>query len=176
MSDMKGAMEKVGIKGSSSQKKCKCGKPIKNPKFDTCYECSQKKHSSGGQLPSNYLKDGYFDEKGHLREGIFKDDAKEIARILAPKMSSTSFRVFYNKLKAIETKYKVSNNNFDIIKPDLYAFERDVTLQVNRGVVPEEFRKFIIKNADLAAKGDKEFKGFAEHFLSVLAYFKDASK
>ena len=182
-----------GSPGGAGQKKCKqCGKSLKpDSKFDTCFECG-KKGGAGStsfgtpvSLPPEYLSKGYFDEKGNLREGIFKDEAKEVARVLAAKrMTSTSFRAFYNKVKAIENKYKTllcsagisKGDAFESIKASLFAFERDVAYQVSRGVVPEEFRKFIVKNAEIAKNGPKEFKGLIEHFLSVLAYFKDASK
>jgi len=189
MSDMKHALEKAGIKGGgemSAPKKCKCGNTIKDPKFDTCYNCSQKSREVSGysgtsksnsKIPDNYLKNGYFDNKEHLREGIFKEEAKEVANVIAAEgMTPTALRVFYNKLKAIESRYKSSKNDFDLIKPNIYAFERDVAYQASRGVVKEEFRKFITINAAIAAKGPKEFKGFIEHFLSVLAYFKDISR
>lgn len=162
--------------GGRVMKKCKCSKPIRDERFDTCYDCSQKK-TGAASLPEGYLVNGYFDEKENFREGIFKDEAKDVARVLAAlRMTPTSLRAFYNKLVAIENKYKSSDNNFDLIKPNIYAFERDVAYQVSRGVVSEEFRKFINKNAELAKKGPKEFKGFKEHFLSVLAYFKDVSR
>lgn len=191
MSDMKRAFEKAGIKGSGGgamKKKCmQCGNEFipKEPHHKVCFDCNNKKRYEGAsgldkstpRLSNDYLKDGYFDVNGYLRDGIFKEDAKEVATVLAGlKMTSTSLRAFYNKLKAIESKYKASNNNFDLIKPNLYAFERDVAYQISRGVVSEEFRKFINKNAELAINGPKEFKGFIEHFLSVLAYFKDVSR
>lgn len=190
MSDMKRAFEKVGIKGSGGgemKKKCvQCQREFipKEPQYKVCAECNKRRYEapsgldkSPARLSNDYLKVGYFDEKGYLRAGIFKEDAKEVANVLAAlKMTPTSLRAFYNKLKAIESKYNTSCNNFDFIKPNLYAFERDVAYQVSRGVVSEEFRKFINKNAELAIKGPKEFKGFLEHFLSVLAYFKDVSR
>ena len=190
MSDMKRAFEKVGIKetgGGGMNKKCiECGAEFtpKESHYKVCNNCNKKRYDvtsgfdkSTAKLPNDYLKEGYFDENGYLRAGIFQEDAKEVATVLAGlKMTSTSLRAFYNKLKAIESKYKASNNNFDLIKPNLYAFERDVAYQISRGVVSEDFRKFINKNAELAIKGPKEFKGFIEHFLSVLAYFKDVSR
>ncbi|GBD96679.1 MAG TPA: type III-A CRISPR-associated protein Csm2 [Nitrospirae bacterium] len=170
--------------GGGGMKKCSCGKLIKNDRFDTCFECSKKNRQdvhgydkSRERLPDNYLAKSYFDENGQLRAGIFKEDAKLVSKVLASwNTTPTSLRVFYNKLKAIECKYKSSSNDFDLVKPDLYAFERDVAYQVSRGVVSEEFRKFINVNAEIAAKGPKEFKGFVEHFLSVLSFFKDVSK
>jgi len=190
MSDWKGKLKnselyKTG--GGGMKKKCeKCGNEFvpKEPHHKICHECNRKVReglagadSPKAKLPDDYLTRGYFDENGYLREGIFKGDAKVVAGVLAGlRMTPTSLRAFYNKLKAIENRYKNSNNNFDLIKPNLYAFERDVAYQVSRGVVSEEFRKFINKNAELAIKGPKEFKGFIEHFLSVLSYFKDVSK
>ena len=190
MSEMKRAFEKAGIKGSGGgemNKKCvQCGNEFtpKEAHHKVCADCNKKRYEaisgfdkSTARLPNDYLKDGYFDDKGYLRAGIFKEDAKEVANVLATlKMTPTALRAFYNKLKAIESKYNTSGNNFDFIKPNLYAFERDVAYQVSRNVVSEEFRKFINKNAELALKGPKEFKGFIEHFLSVLAYFKDVSR
>ncbi len=190
MSDMKRAFEKAGIKGGGGgemKKRCvQCQKEFipKEPQYKVCADCNKKRREttsgfdkSPARLPNDYLNSGYFDEKGYLRVGIFKEDAKEVANVLAAlRMTPTSLRAFYNKLKAIESRYKTSSNNFDYIKPNLYAFERDVAYQVSRGVVSEEFRKFINKNAELAINGPKEFKGFLEHFLSVLAYFKDVSR
>lgn len=186
--DMKSAFQKAGVHGGGGgggQKKiCSCGAEFvpKEPHHRVCGDCNRKMRygstptPDGGAPPlsGDYLKNGYFDEKGLLREGIFKDEAKDVARFLSQMMSPTSFRAFYNKAKAIENKYKMAGD-FDVIRPSLFAFERDVTYQVSRGVVPEAFRKFIVTNANLAQKGPKEFKGFMEHFLSVLAYFKDAS-
>ena len=170
--------------GGGGMKKCKCGKPIKNDRFDTCFDCSQKQrqHSDGHdisrqKLPTDYLSQGYYDEGGQLRADIFKDEAKIAANVLASwNTTPTSLRAFYNKLKAIENKYKYSGNDFNLIKPGLYAFERDVAYQISRGVVSEEFRKFININSEIASKGPREFKGFVEHFLSVLSFFKDVSK
>lgn len=190
MSDMKKAFEQAGIteKGSGTMsKRCKeCGNEFtpKESHHIYCFDCIKKRRGgsfgtekSNVKLPAHYLTNSYFDEKGYLRAGIFKEEAKEVAGVLAAlDMTPTSLRAFYNKLKAIESQYRISNNNFDLIKPKLYAFERDVAYQVSRGVVPEEFRTFINKNADLAIKGPDEFKGFLEHFLSVLSYFKDVPK
>lgn len=183
MVDWKNKLSELHKGGGSVKLKCAdCGKEFvpKEAHHKTCFECAKKKKDGGFQhdkLLANYLKDSYFDDKGHLREGIFKEEAKKVANVIAAEgMTPTALRVFYNKLKAIESKYKSSKNDFDLIKPNLYAFERDVVYQASRGVVKEEFRKFITINAALAAKGPKEFKGFIEHFLSVLAYFKDVSR
>lgn len=131
--------------------------------------------STSTGLGSNYLKDGYFNDSGYLREEIYTTEATRVAGVLSSKnMTSAALRRFFNKLRGIDSRFK-SGSDFEEIKPGLYAFQRDVAYAVGRGVVPEEFRQFINTNIRLAIIDPKHFKGFVEHFQSVLAYFKESA-
>jgi CRISPR type III-A-associated protein Csm2 len=188
MSDWKDKLKNSEFnKGGGMKKKClECKEEFvpKEPHHKICSVCNKKRYDGGDssdktrlKLPDNYLSQGYYDENGQLRADIFKDEARVAANVLASwNTTPTSLRVFYNKLKAIENRYKYSGKDFNLIKPGLYAFERDVAYQISRSVVSEEFRKFININSEIALRGPKEFKGFIEHFLSVLSFFKDVSK
>ena len=61
------------------------------------------------------------------------------------------------------------------IKEKLYSFYPSAAYAVSRKntSVPPEFQKFIETNMKLAVKDPKHFKGFVEHFQSVVAYFKE---
>lgn len=173
--------------GTEMKKKCanaECGKEF-IPKEDyhkICPECNRKRQeglletnkSMGGSL-DRYLNAGYFDDKENMHRGLFKEDAIFAAGLLSKAgMSATSFRNFYNKLKAIESRYKSSTDkDFDKIKPDIYAFERDAAYYISRGVVPEVFRHILVKNVELSVQSVKHFKAFIEHLFSILAYLKD---
>lgn len=167
--------------GGGAVKKCKCGKSINNPKFDLCYDCSQKARSpeavpQSASLPVGYLEGGYFEEKNgkkYIKEAVFIGWAKDISAGLRQQgLSPTSIRNFFNKLRAVEFKYKVSKD-FDLAKQDIYSFSRDVKYTENRKVTPTLFTEFIERNAELAKRDPLHFKAFVEHFQSVIAFYKE---
>lgn len=128
---------------------------------------------SHAELAPDYLKNGYFNENGRLREEIFTLDAENVAAVLsANEMTSAAIRRFFNKLRGIDARFK-SSRDFESTKEDLYGFYPQAAYAVGRKVAPEQFRKFIEKNIKLAVIDEKHYKGFVEHFQSVVAYFKE---
>ena len=92
MRDFKSQLQDAkGASGPGGVKKCeKCGKPLKDPKFRLCFSCNQEARGAvqdgeGGGLAPDYLRDGYFDEKGNLKERYIAKggDADLIAKQLA---------------------------------------------------------------------------------------------
>ena len=133
---------------------------------------------------SAYLKDGYLVEKevqirGEkqvkkvVRPEVVDELAINVAKALGnakPEMKSHQLRRFFNKMRAIEAK--LDTHDFAEVRNDIYGFKRDVAYAVGRGVVSEDFKRFIDRNVELAAQSEKNFRqGFTEHFQSVLAYF-----
>jgi CRISPR-associated protein Csm2 len=90
-------------------------------------------------------------------------------------LSNTALRRFYNKLKGLDTKHKF-NREYKSLLPELYAFERDAAYAAARQVVPGVFIGFAVKNVDLATRDEKGFKGFVEHFQSIVAFAKGKLK
>ena len=185
MGDWKKELSKLSNgKGGGTVKRCKCGNEITRAGSDICYECFKKKRnasnirpsSSPASLPDNYLDGGYFDKKGdkqYLKEAVFIEWPQKVSIALGKQgMSPTALRKFFNKLRAIEAKYK-SSMDFDLVKQDIFAFDRDVAYTSGRGVTPPLFKSFIAKNIELAKRDPDNFKGFVEHFQSVIAYFKE---
>lgn len=130
----------------------------------------------GGQgLPSGYLNGGYHDDDGYLRQEVIIEWPKAIVGVFRDSLSSTALRRFYNKLKGLHTRHQF-NPNFKQLLPDLYAFERDAAYAAARQVVPGVFIGFAVKNVDLAIRDEKGFKGFVEHFQSIVAFAKGELK
>lgn len=128
--------------------------------------------ASSKALPADYLQDGYFDENGILRYGIFKKDAITVAKLLnLHNTSATRLRNFYNRLQAIDY-YLQQTNDFAEVRVKLLSFNNLVEYSTARGAVPEVFRDFIKKNLPIAQENKESFKGFLEHYKSVLAYAK----
>ncbi|MEW5920388.1 MAG: type III-A CRISPR-associated protein Csm2 [Bacillota bacterium] len=130
----------------------------------------------GRGLPPGYLDAGYYDSNGYLRREVIIEWPKAIVEVFAREsFSSTALRRFYNKLKGLDTKHQF-NRNFKLLLPDLYAFERDAAYAAARLVVPGVFIGFAVKNVDLATRDEKGFKGFVEHFQSIVAFAKGKLK
>lgn len=172
MNDMRGAFEKHGIKGTAEgtqpQKRCKCGKPIKNPKFDKCYDCSQKNVGTGS-LPDDYLSKGYFKERDVLYEDLVADIANNIARSFKG-LKNNQLRRFYQHIRDADNKLRMVGDwqsvNVDVKKLKAFAAEAK-----GKGKIPDSFFQFITKNID-CVKDEKTFKkGLLPHFEAVVAYF-----
>jgi CRISPR type III-A-associated protein Csm2 len=137
------------------------------------------------RFTGDYLKDGYLVEKEVEIEGkkqpkkvvrpeVVDELAINVAKALGnaePKMKSHQLRRFFNKMRAIEAKLDTVKS-FELVKPDILGFKRDVAYAAGRGVVADEFKQFIDRNVGLAVQSEDDFRlGFIEHFQSVLAYF-----
>ncbi|MDK2960695.1 MAG: CRISPR-associated protein Csm2 [Bacillota bacterium] len=139
---------------------------------------NQTAGSNLAALPPNYLSRGYYDDYGLLRREIFSQEAQEVALALtspqlgASRMKSSSLRRFFNRLKALEYEYSV-HRNFQAIVPKLYTFANAAEYAASRGVVPRLFKHFVDANIRLATKSPEEFKGFLEHYQSVVAYARN---
>lgn len=162
--------------------------------YQHCFQCKPKNDYSkqdqksvrqdrpghyGGQvhrdqgLRPDYLKKGYFNERGSLRKEIIIDEAQYIAGILSERgMTSAAIRRFFARMRGVEVRYKA---DFEQLKVELYKFIPLAAYAVARkeSGVPEEFNQFININIDLAVTDEKHFKGFVNHFQSVVAYFKE---
>lgn len=156
-----------------------CGKPTRQDWHKYCDEhfrsqrkTSTKEPSASQGLPSSYLKQGYFDEKGNLRAELIGEQAQYIALELhKADMKSASLRRFFGKVKAAQRKLE-SKKDFQAILPNVLELEPYVNNAVTREVVPSLFKEFIEANLTLAKENEKAFvKGFAKHFEYVVAFF-----
>ena len=64
---------------------------------------------SDNRLPKDYLSNGYFDEKGYIREELLTTVASEVAKSFGFKMSNSQLRRFYGHLK-MQKKFSFSND------------------------------------------------------------------
>lgn len=166
-----------GSGGSAVQRKCKdCGKPLKpDSKFDTCFECGQKRKEGGGAaagIPKDYverLEKGYFDSNGRLWEEFVTTMAKDVAQSFGKKLKNYQLRRFYGHAKAAENRLRMTGDwpsvNVDIKKLGAFVAEAK-----GKDKIPESFYDFIDRNIK-AIKMQKDFDAFLEHFQAVVAYF-----
>lgn len=167
-----------------AEPKCRdCGKPLKDPKYERCYECNQKYREQRGDsrpksgLPTGYLSQGYFTDAGHLRDELVVDHARSVAEALhSHGITTGQIRRFYGHLRQVESRL-TSGEPFEAVRPALLAMNPLVADAVGRaraeGKDMTVFKDFIERNVDLAARSQKDMQeGFRPHFMYVVAYFK----
>ncbi len=169
MGDIKRAFENAGIKSSSTQKKCKCGRTIKNSKFDTCYECSQKKYGGEANLPDGYLSNGYFKERDVLHEELVGKMADSVARSFR-NLTNHQLRRFYTHVRDAENKLKMTKD-WQSVNIDIKKLKAFIAEAFGKKKIPETFYHFINKNLDCVKDEISFVKGFLIHFEAVVAYF-----
>jgi len=129
----------------------------------------------GGHTPPNrgsltvadgYLRDGYFDEHGHVRRTIIEitgpltptSDSMVARAVYALKNDRASSQRgsesgvaygqlyrFFQQARAIERRY-LNGEPFDALLADLAALRPKVAVIVGRGVAPRAFKDFIDTN------------------------------
>jgi len=130
------------------------------------------------QLPPDYLKNGYFDDKGNIRGELITDTAERTAKILGnSKITYLQIRRFFTQVRSIERE--MGTRSFQEVVVRIQALKPLVANFVGRGSNPyerqarENLKKFIDCNVDLSVKDEPSFvKGFIPHFEGVIAYFK----
>ncbi len=167
-------------RGGEKVKKCgKCGKPLRDPKFDLCYDCAKKSRPDIGApregLKPDYLQGGYFDENGYLKERyiIKGGDADSIAKRLGletPAMTNNQLRRFYGHVRAAENRLRMTNN-FSPVYLDLKKLEPLVAEAKGKRKIPDIFYDFMTKNLDSVKTKEDFIEGFMEHFQAIVGFF-----
>ncbi|MFN3467312.1 MAG: type III-A CRISPR-associated protein Csm2 [Candidatus Brocadiales bacterium] len=153
-------------------KKCKsCGRPLRDPKYDVCYDCSQKNKEKWNKLPDNYLSKGYFDSNDNLHCELLTTTAEELAQSFGnAQLESHQLRRFFNHTKATEAQLDIYKN-FDRIRARVQKLVPFAAEAVGKKKAPPVFYDFIKKNVNCIQDTKSFQEGFLEHFQAIVAYF-----
>jgi hypothetical protein len=128
----------------------------------------------GAGLPPDYLRNGYFDQKGNPLPEIIIEWPKDIATKLAnarPEMKSAQLRNFFGEARHIEGQLS-AGQDFESLRGRILQLDSYAASSQTRGNAPLLFKQFIEQNLKWAAKDRKSFmNGFIPHFECVVAYF-----
>jgi CRISPR type III-A-associated protein Csm2 len=138
---------------------------------------SQKREKSLEDVWKDYLKNGYFDENGNLREELVKREnlqnlAKEMANAKPKPLSSNQLRRFFQHCRVIESRILSKNSSWEREKTEFMKL--DVAAADAYGKqekkIPKIFHDFIEQNV-AAVKTEKDFMcGFIKHFEALVGF------
>jgi CRISPR/Cas system CSM-associated protein Csm2 small subunit len=197
MPDMKDALNKAGLKGQSTEVKCReCTKTFqpREPHHKLCDDCMKKGASKGAGTAgakSAFQKAGtisrsqeikrtsfdegypnYFDTDGLLKPEYVTALAEAIAGTLGnqiPKMTMHQLRAFYSHVKLQEGALK-ANRPFKAVFVEIAKLKPFASERASKGKVPRYFEDFIVRNVDKVKDENTFLNGFVEHFQAVVAY------
>ena len=155
------------------QKKCReCGRPLKDPKYDLCYDCSQKRKSgfpnpsASVELPKDCVFTTFYasDSSTSLRREIYVESARKMADLLSktsPPMTQASIRNLFGMLVQMEQRIKggISVPKTDEVDECYFTFIRQCQYQKGRKVIPELFTQFAEAHLETVQGSPKEFRG-----------------
>ena len=143
-------------------------------------------------LPENYLANGYFDDKGHLKGEIFIQWPEHITDALTdfsakPRATKNSLRAFYTMLRMAKTQFDAQRAEPDkawgSAKTQLYKLRVAAEYQLTRRVISPLCQNFLFRNIDIVLERGKSFEEFAgnfnafvEHFQAVIAYLPEKAE
>jgi CRISPR-associated protein Csm2 len=131
----------------------------------------------------NYLTapNGYLDEKGAFRKEIYVEEALFVQKKLkesfrdangkSGKTETHQLRKFYNQVKSFEIN--IQEGQYEQKRNELYALLPKANYAYQRGLVHPFFVDFLRKNIDWAVQDERQFKGFVQHFESIVGYYKE---
>lgn len=174
----------------------KCGKPLKDAKYELCYDCNQQRSGKSGpqtaprqeyrssapapgtaRLPANYLQAGYFETDGYLRIELINRDALALAESFAAiNLTTAQLRRFYAHARYAAQRLE-AGEPFAAVRPAIAEMIAQAAGAVGRARGNnvgdyELFLEFIRINVELALQNEQAFvKGFVPHFQYIVAYF-----
>lgn len=149
--------------------------------FNNNYQKSSYSKNDKPDIELNFIKYGFTDEKGNLREELLTKEAQDIAKhlIKEDKLSNSQLRAFFNEVKAINNRLDDKKENFEKIYYMLLMLKSKIEYRAskqNDGKKMKGFKKFLtesinyIQTENKTGKGYEAFKNFVIFFETVVGY------
>lgn len=131
------------------------------------------------QLPKDYLRSGYLNEKGNIYRELLGEVAQNVAKALAaarPELTNGQFRRFFDHARMIEQRLSMlssdqsDNDKWDTVAGELEKLKAFAAEAKAKSKVPPIFYEFITINVNATQKITDFRKGFMEHMQAVLAF------
>lgn len=130
------------------------------------------------ELPTDFIEKGF----KNLREELILEETKEIARVFAnsKKLSTSQIRMFFNEVKALQSKIDGDVNNFERNYPFILMLKSkaDYKYKNGNGTISKSFRDFIYKSVDYIKenKSITTFENFCIVFETIIGYYAGFGK
>lgn len=129
-----------------------------------------------------FVKKGYLDNKGNIRENLLTIEAEQIANSFY-KVKNSQLRAFFNEIKILKNKINEDEKKWDEIYPMVLMIKSKVVYRCSRNKEIYELKKFLmesikyIQDQNKLGKGYETFKVFVIFFETIVGYsYKPGNK
>jgi len=118
--------------------------------------------------------EGFYGPSGAIRREVYMDTAEGIAQEFnASELTTASIRRFFEQVRAAYEKYlQDPDHSYDRAMEGIYRLRPLAGKSEERGITKKCFTEFIEHYVNLAAKDERNLKGFKELFMSVIGYLR----
>jgi CRISPR type III-A-associated protein Csm2 len=126
-------------------------------------------------LPQGYLANGYFDNNGDILDEVIIQWPQALARAFhesRPQLKTAQLRKFFGEVRRQEARL-ASGVPFTTVRTEVQKLDSHAENAYKKNNAPFMFRVFMDKNVKLAARDEKSFKAFTNHFESIVGYYPE---
>lgn len=130
-------------------------------------------YNSGAEVKLEFVKKGFTNSDGYIREELITEEALEIAKSFAEnRLSNSQLRAFYNEVKAVNNRLDDKKEKFNEIYPMILMIKSKIEYRASKdGNKMRNFKLFLIEAINYIQKQNKIGKGY-EAFKNFVIFFE----
>ena len=141
------------------------------------YKPNTNFRQSPQEIDFKFFKEGYWDNKGNIREELLTIEAEEVAKSFENSgLTKTQLRAFFNEIKGLSNRIDGKKENWDKVYPMVLMIKSKVEYRSSKDSKMASLKHFLkrsvayIQKENRANKGYQAFETFVIFFETVVGY------
>lgn len=141
------------------------------------YKPNTNFRQSPQEIDFKFFKEGYWDNKGNIREELLTIEAEEVAKSFKEgRLTNSQLRAFFNEIKGLSNRIDGKKENWDKVYPMVLMIKSKVEYRSSKDPKMASLKHFLkrsvayIQKENRANKGYEAFETFVIFFETVVGY------
>lgn len=134
-------------------------------------------NSKPQEIDFKFFKEGYWDNKGNIREELLTTEAEEVAKSFKEgRLTNSQLRAFFNEIKGLSNRIDGKKENWAKVYPMVLMIKSKVEYRSSKDPKMASLKHFLkrsvayIQRENRANKGYEAFETFVIFFETVVGY------
>lgn len=153
------------------------GKSYNNNNYNSNSNNRNKQDFKSQLIDLKFKKEGYWDNKGNIREDLLTIEAKEVAQSFKNGgVTNSQLRAFFNEIKGLSNRIDGKKENWGKVYPMVLMIKSKIEYRCSKDRKMEALKHFLmnsvayIQKENRADKGYEAFETFVVFFETVVGY------